>query len=62
MQQTDPIPEQINHSPDTAPSTRILRVCKVLDGYHIAKMIGLERMGQQCRHLEQYVHQMECLR
>lgn len=66
IQQSYPTPEHINNSPNIAPSKRILRVCtdydKVLDGYNIAKMIGLEKIRKQCRHFDRWVHQMECLR
>lgn len=66
IQQSYSTPEHINNSPNTAPSKRILRVYtdydKVLDGYNIAKLIGLEKIRKQCRHFDRWVHQMECLR
>lgn len=65
IQQSYSTPEHINNSPNTAPSKRILRVYtdydKVLDGYNIAKLIGLEKIRKQCRHFDRWVHQMESL-
>jgi len=56
-------PEHINNSPNTAPSKRILQVCnnydKVLDGYNVAKNIGLEMMRKNCRHFDEWVSELE---
>lgn len=56
-------PEHINNSADTAPSKRILRIYdsydKVLDGYNIAKNIGLATIRKQCRHFDRWIQNME---
>lgn len=58
-----PTPEHINNSPNTAPSKRILQVFKdydkVLDGYNVAKNIGLEKMRENCRHFDEWVSELE---
>ena len=52
-------PEHINNSPNTAPSKRILAIhpayIKPLDGYNIAKDIGIDLMRQECRHFNEWV-------
>ena len=56
-------PEDINNSPKTAPSKRILGAVKsyskVLDGNCVAMDIGLERMRQCCPHFNEWVSEME---
>ena len=56
-------PEDINNSPKTAPSKRILGAVKsyskVLDGNCVAMDIGLERMRQRCSHFNEWVSEME---
>lgn len=63
IRQKYPTPEHINNSPNTAPSKRILRIYneydKVLDGYNIAKNIGLINIRKQCRHFDQWIQNME---
>lgn len=58
-------PEHINNSPNTAPSKRILAICpayaKPLDGYNIAKNIGIDIMRQQCRHFDEWIERLSQL-
>jgi hypothetical protein len=58
-------PEHINDSPNTAPSKRILaqysRYKKVLDGYNIAREIGLHEMRAQCKHFDRWLCNIEAL-
>lgn len=58
-------PEHIDDGPDTAPSKRILSLypgySKVLDGYNIAKDIGVEVMRQQCHHFNRWLEKIERL-
>ena len=55
-------PEHINNSPNTAPSKRILAIhptySKPLDGYNIAKDIGIDLMRQECKHFNAWVEQL----
>ncbi len=55
-------PEHINNSPNTAPSKRILAIhptySKPLDGYNIAKDIGIDLMRQKCRHFNDWVERL----
>ena len=32
---------------------------KVLDGYNVAKNIGLEKMRENCRHFDEWVSELE---
>lgn len=56
-------PEHINNSPETAPSKRILRIYpqynKVIDGYNIAKEIGLDTMRAKCKHFDEWLNGLE---
>lgn len=56
-------PEEINNSPDTAPSKRILKICpqyrKVVDGCSIAEAIGLTTIRKECRHFNEWLEQIE---
>jgi hypothetical protein len=56
-------PEHINNSPNTAPSKRILKIYpeynKVLDGYNIAKSIGLDKIRIECRHFNEWLSKLE---
>lgn len=58
-----PTPEAINNSPETAPSKRILKASpdysKIIDGYNIAKNIGLDKMREKCRHFNKWLEWME---
>lgn len=56
-------PEHINNSPNTAPSKRILAIYpqynKVLDGYNVAREIGLDVMRQECKHFNDWLMKIE---
>lgn len=58
-------PENINNNPNTAPSKRILNIypsySKPLDGYNIAKDIGLYKIRQECKHFNEWVEKLEAL-
>ncbi|MBY0506283.1 MAG: DUF4276 family protein [Bryobacteraceae bacterium] len=57
-------PEDINDSPQTAPSKRIEAICrysKIIDGTHAAKAIGIERMRAACPHFHEWVTRLEKL-
>lgn len=55
-------PEHINNNPNTAPSKRILAIystyTKPLDGYNIAKDIGIDLMRQECQHFNAWVERL----
>lgn len=57
-----PTPEDINDSPDTAPSKRIAQVVsgynKVIDGTKAAQAIGISKMRDQCPHFAQWISQL----
>lgn len=63
--QAHPNPENINDSPLTAPSTRILRLTpryeKTFHGPLIAAEIGLDRLRQACPHLNAWLTRLEQL-
>lgn len=56
-------PEEINDSPQTAPSKRILQeipnYIKTLHGIIIAKKIGLEKMRENCPHFDSWISNIE---
>ena len=58
-------PEEINDSPHTAPSKRILQLMpgyqKRLDGVNAAQAIGLERMRAECPHFNDWLQGLELL-
>ena len=58
-------PEDINDSPDTAPSKRILNLIpgyqKVNDGTRAAQQIGLAKMQEQCPHFRDWIHQLKSI-
>jgi len=58
-------PEDINDSPKTCPSNRIVSLFpeyrKPLDGVLIAQKIGLPKMRQQCPHFDQWLQKLEKL-
>lgn len=60
-----PTPEEINDSPQTAPSKRIARLSrgysKVLDGILIAQRIGLDAMRAECPHFNEWIGKLEAL-
>ncbi|WP_295143244.1 DUF4276 family protein [uncultured Campylobacter sp.] len=55
-----PNPEEINNSPNTSPSHRLVEILnlpqyrKVLHGTAIAKNIGIENIRQKCRHFDEW--------
>ncbi len=55
-------PEHINNHPETAPSKRILSIypsyVKPLDGYNIAKDIGIDLMRRECRHFNEWIEKL----
>ena len=59
-------PEEINNSPQTAPSKRILGLIpdykKVVQGTIIAMEIGLDEMRRQCLHFNHWLDRLENLR
>ena len=59
-------PEQINDSPQTAPSKRIEalmpRYRKPLDGVNAARAIGLDRMRAECPHFNDWLERLVALR
>ena len=59
-------PEEINNSPQTAPSKRILGLIpdynKVIQGTIIAMEIGLDEMRRQCLHFNHWLDRLENLR
>jgi len=58
-------PEEINDSPQDAPSKRILRLnrgySKVTDGVLISQRIGLQAMRSQCDHFSKWIQKLENL-
>jgi len=58
-------PEEINDSPATAPSKRILKIKddydKVFDGTLIALEIGLQKMRTKCPHFNSWIEKLENL-
>ena len=65
IRQRFPTPEDIDDSPDTAPSKRVLRLCpsynKVLDGTRAATAVGVEAMRRECPHFRDWVESLEQL-
>ncbi|MEZ5357144.1 MAG: DUF4276 family protein [Bryobacteraceae bacterium] len=60
-----PTPEDIDDSPETTPSKRILalhpRYSKVIDGTHGAMAVGLDAMRAQCPHFRHWLETLETL-
>lgn len=58
-------PEHINDGPMSAPSKRILGVCrsyeKVFHGALVALDIGLDRIRQECHHFRTWIERLESL-
>lgn len=56
-------PEGINDHPDTAPSKRLARYCvgyvKTMDGPLAVADLGVERLRQQCPHLDSWLRHLE---
>jgi hypothetical protein len=60
-----PTPEDINDSPQTAPSRRIIAVYpaykKVIEGTLAAATVGIDRMRKECAHFQRWFEQLEQL-
>ena len=60
-----PTPEDINNSPTTAPSKRVLTAYppyrKVLHGKNGAAAVGIDRMRQECPHFRAWLETLETL-
>ena len=58
-----PTPEHINHSVETAPSKRILRLIpnysKTRQGVLIAKNIGIQQMLTECKHFSDWIEKIK---
>ncbi len=62
IRQSFPTPEDIDDSPDSAPSKRVLRLCpsynKDLDGTRAASAVGIEAMRHECPHFRDWVESL----
>jgi hypothetical protein len=62
IRQGFPTPEDIDESPITAPSKRVLGLCpsysKVLDGTRAAGAVGIETMRHECPHFRNWVESL----
>jgi len=60
-----PTPEDIDDSPNTAPSKRVLRLCpsyrKVLNGTQAARAVGIDTMRRECPHFRDWIERLEQL-
>jgi hypothetical protein len=60
-----PTPEDIDDSPENAPSKRVIAIYpayrKVIEGTLAAKAVGIERMRQECGHFQQWLERIEAL-
>ncbi len=60
-----PTPEDINDSPETAPSKRILQLMpeydKVVQGSIIASEIGLDQIRAKCDHFDEWLKKLEII-
>jgi hypothetical protein len=60
-----PTPEDIDDSPQTAPSKRVLAAYpayrKVLDGTRAAQAVGLDKMLRECPHFRDWVERLRVL-
>lgn len=65
VRQGFPTPEDIDDSPNTAPSKRVLHLCpsysKVLDGTRAARAVGIGTMRRECPHFREWVERLEAL-
>jgi hypothetical protein len=56
-------PEDIDDSPNTAPSKRVVHLCpsysKVLDGTRAARAVGIETMRRECPHFRDWIERLE---
>ena len=60
-----PTPEDIDDSPKTAPSKRVLQLCpsykKVLNGTQAAAAVGIDAMRRECPHFRDWLERLEQL-
>ena len=60
-----PTPEDIDESPDTAPSKRVLQLypsySKALDGTRAAMAVGIDTMRRECPHFRDWLQRLEQL-
>jgi hypothetical protein len=65
VRQEFPTPEDIDDSPNTAPSKRVIRLCpsyrKVLNGTGAAMAVGVDTMRRECPHFREWVERLEAL-
>ncbi len=65
VRQGFPTPEDIDDSPNTAPSKRVLHLCpsysKVLDGTRAARAVGIDTMRRECPHFREWVERLGAL-
>ena len=62
IRQSFPTPEDIDDSPDAAPSKRVLGLCpsysKVRDGTRAASAVGIKAMRHECPHFRDWVESL----
>jgi len=60
-----PTPEDIDDSPESAPSKRIIAIYpayrKVIQGTLAARAVGVERMRRECEHFRNWLERLEAL-
>jgi hypothetical protein len=60
-----PTPEDINDSPETAPSKRMSAIYsayrKVIEGTLAARAVGIDSMRRECEHFRNWLEQLEAL-
>jgi len=60
-----PTPEDIDDSPNAAPSKRVLQLCpsyrKVLNGTQAAMAVGIDTMRRECPHFRNWLERLEQL-
>jgi hypothetical protein len=65
IRQGFPTPEDIDDSPITAPSKRVLQLCpsyrKVLNGTQAAAAVGINTMRRECPHFRNWLDRLEQL-
>jgi hypothetical protein len=60
-----PTPEDIDDSPESAPSKRVIAIYsayrKVIEGTLAARAVGIERMRRECEHFRNWLERLETL-
>ncbi len=60
-----PTPEDIDDSPERAPSKRVIAIYrayrKVIEGTLAARAVGIERMRRECEHFRNWLERIEAL-